>query len=105
MGIVFLADKEALLVGLLIKFQLIKFDSLLFTFTLELAEGFKGGLRLPLSLLNFFAVLYNCFSELFTYHTLDDVLAEFLARRPVSEEVVLRLLSVENFNFDLLEGV
>lgn len=97
-----LANKKSLLICLLIEFELIEFHSLLLSLTLELSQGLQSRLRLTLTLLYFFAIFNDGFSELLPDHTFDDILAVLLPWWTVSEEVVLRLLSVQDLNFDFL---
>ena len=100
-----LADEEPLLVSLLVEFQLIELDSLLLPLALELPQRLQRSLWLSFSFLDFFAVFDDSLPELLPDHALNDVLTVLLPWRPVSEEVVLGLLAVQDLNLHLLERV
>lgn len=100
-----LAYKEPLFVRLLVELELIQLDSLLLSLVLEFPESFKCRLWLSLTSLDFLAVLDDRLSELLPDHTLDLVLTVALSWWPVSKEVMLRLLAIEDLDLDLLQCI
>lgn len=92
-------------VRLLVELELIQLDSLLLPLILEFPKSFKCGLRLSLTSFNLLAVLDDRLSELLPDHTLDLVLTVALPRWPVSKEVMLRLLAIEDLDLDFLQRI
>ena len=92
------ANKQPLLICLLIEFQLIQFNPLFLALTLELPQSFQSCLWFSLTFLNFFAIFDNCLSKFLSDHTFDYVLTIFLSRWTISKEIVFWFFSIKYLN-------